>query len=133
MGKVEYSWSKNKDNPIASRIDLMLATKGFSNKVFEILYKWNSLSDHKALLCTFLADLGDRGPVLWKMNSLVLKDPTYCDEIESLIDNFKKQYENMDAHSRWELFKYEVAQKTRSYSKDKAVKRKKSNEKLNKT
>ena len=66
-----------------------------------------------------------RGPGFWKLNTQLLKDNSFCEEIDNLIEQIKVdkcQFE--DKRVYWDWLKYKVREKSIKYSKNLARQRK---------
>ena len=65
--------------------------------------------DHNALKAVFEINSLQCGPGYWKMNSSVLKDQQYLQEVHATIDNTLRQYQDIKSYQLvWEILKINV-------------------------
>ena len=116
--KREFSWMKKNCFPVkASRIDFSLVSKGLDQKVKAVEYVSSIMTDHRAIyMCVELQDM-DRGSGYWKLNSSLLNDREYVQQINNLLDSMT--YEDSDPVLKWESIKRKVKQKSVEIARNK--------------
>ena len=71
------------------------------------------LSDHAFVLLELELETGLRGPGLWKLNTTLLADKYYVDEVNKIIEASEKDIvQNVDSAALdvWEQMKYQIQQ-----------------------
>ena len=111
-----YSWCRNKPRFTGSRIDFVLTTQGLCNIIKAIEYQTAPGTDHKAIMTTLQMSFGTRGPGIWKLNCTLLKNARYLTTISEFLSKKIIEYANLQPQNKWELLKYEVANKSREFS-----------------
>ena len=81
-------------------------------------------SDHKCVTLFMDFDTSTRGPGRWKLNTSILTDKTYNDNIKSLLTKTQDEYKNISKQFVWEICKIKIKEFTISYCKYKQKVRK---------
>ena len=126
-----YSWKK-KAPLIMSRLDYFLIPKYLVNFVNSCELESNSLSDHRLVNLEISWSEVIRGRGFWKMNTLVLIQKDYVEEINKIIDMAHFQYDDLNPGLKWEMLKKDVTEFTIWYCKHRATDRRKHIQWLNK-
>lgn len=101
-----------------SRIDFLISKREMLKLIDTIFYKETVLSDHKVVCIQ--VDMNDvkRGPGIWMLNTEILKDENFKEQIEVLI---KKEQGNLmykdEKRIWWDNLKYDIGKCAREYSK----------------
>ena len=120
VDKKQYTW-RNKSLQIASRIDFMLISKDLKNDVMKTDIRPVLSGDHNAV-SIILKVKGIRiGPGFWKLNSDLLKESEYCENIKEIINNVIKEMKNscISWREAWELCKIRIREYSIHYAKGK--------------
>ena len=119
-----YSWT-HASGTFASRIDMVWAPSCLEQSIRECEYHPSFLSDHQYLLVKFVLD--DRistGPGVWKFNTSLLEDPSYCALVSSFWAFWQSHY-TPEAFSSilewWDQGKFYLREVTRSFSRSKEI------------
>ena len=79
--------------------------------------KENSISDHKAVYATFGTPVFTRGPNYWKLNTKLLLNNEYVDEINRLLDTEKENFlQTKSKKLFWEGLKQKIKQTSIEFS-----------------
>ena len=81
-------------------------------------------SDHKCVTLFMDFDTSTRGPGRWKLNTSILTDKTYNDNIKSLLTKTQDEYKNISKQFVWEICKIKIKEFTIYYCKYKQKVRK---------
>ena len=123
--KSQFTW-RRKNGIERSRIDFWLLEENASPLIYssDIRPVQIKYTDHLGIsLKIKLAS--KRGPNYWKFNNSLLQDQNYLTCITNLINNLNKNKNNDYSHQTlWELYKYEIKERTILFSKDLARQRK---------
>lgn len=101
-----------------SRIDFLISKREMLKLIDTIFYKETVLSDHKVVCIQ--VDMNDvkRGLGIWMLNTEILKDENFKEQIEVLI---KKEQGNLmykdEKRIWWDNLKYDIGKCAREYSK----------------
>ena len=85
----EFTWSRPRPFT-ARRLDFIFIHESLSSNVTLANINFNAFSDHKTITCSFKTDKFQRGKSYWKMNTSVLKDPSYVLYMNTEIEDFLK-------------------------------------------
>ena len=111
--KREFSWMKKGQYPIkASRIDLALVSAGLDQKVAISEYISSIYTDHRALYLVFDLIPFQRGTGYWKLNTSLLQNQHFVQEINTEIDQTIRSLSGKCPTKTWETIKKRI--KTRS-------------------
>ena len=116
-GRVVLSWHRINPQKIGSRLDYFLLSQSLINLTKGIEYLSVENTDHMAVLLKLLGTGSNRGPGIWKLNNQLLSLQTFHDAIKDIIGSTLLSENDLQIEEKWELFKYEVAQKARKISK----------------
>ena len=117
----DYTWSKS--NPfIARRLDYILCNTFANSKITRGEHLLLAGSDHKAVTVTIQMSNFVKGPGIWRFNDSLLKDQTYIDTVNALIDQLQSDLSIKDPILKWELIKAEVKSLTIQFSTQKKPK-----------
>ena len=112
-----FTWTDPANSNHKSRIDYILASNHLCNLTANIQTVPTPVSDHIALTATFDHISKLRGPGYWKLNTNLLKDPTYINLVKTIIAKTKEEYiEILDSRSLWELVKIKIKENSIKYS-----------------
>ena len=120
QGVKRYSYMRKKQ-AIASRIDYALVAQGLQSKIASSFYVPCPITDHSAFFLSINFQEEERGKGYWKMNNSLLEDDQYIEMIQQTLANAVLKYKEHSAIDRWELIKFEAANRSQKWSRDKAV------------
>ena len=112
----EYTWSKS--NPfISRRLDFIFASENLIPQVTESKHIFVSGTDHKMIISNFITDNFKRGKSFWKLNTSLLNDINYLNEMNAHIDNFllNNSYEFENPAEKFEMLKVMIKTETIDY------------------
>ena len=119
-----YTWHRSKKGGFsASRIDMFLISQAYvdCSKCQIEPGKW---SDHSMVILEIkLLDI-IRGPGVWRLNNQLLSDSEYVDKINLMLDTMKQRYPTLEPDEYWLQLKADCAEFSKTYSKEKASKKK---------
>ena len=115
-----YSWFKLKPNKIASRLDYSLISNGLVDNCVDAFYGTGILTDHSAFYLLLELNQNERGRGYWKMNTSHLIKPDFMEMMNSFLDQFLIENENMEIIRKWELLKFDIAVKCKEYAREQA-------------
>ena len=121
-GVRRYSYTRKKPTIAASRIDFALTSQGINSKISSCFYIPCSLTDHSCMFVALAFSKQQRGRGFWKFNNKLLQDVEFVEAMNTPLDTKIKQL-NEDQHdekSAWELLKFQVANFTQEWSREKA-------------
>ena len=114
----EYTWESNGNSNMKSRIDCIFVSKNLVplTKCCDITPA--PVSDYKSVLLKITNQQEKSGPNLWKLNTSVLKETSYCSQIEALFDKVLQDcsYFNLNKRVIWDLYKVKVKEFSLKYS-----------------
>ena len=119
-----YTWSR-KSPFTARRLDYLFTTDAIFDKSLACDIVSMPLSDHRLTEFKFKTTAIKRGPSYWKFNDSLLQDADFICGVNSLINNFVTENDNLDAQTKWDLCKIKIREFCIAFSIDK--KRKKTN------
>ena len=107
---------------LARRLDRFIISNSLQTRVSLCEILPSLLSDHSPLVMTIKTTTGDfrKGANYWKFNKLLLRDPTFTDEMRNKIREKKVELVDMDGQVKLELVKYEIRKYSMFFSKKKA-------------
>ena len=108
-----------------SRLDKFLVSETISNYIqTSNIFHGGVSSDHKCINLKITLEASKKGPGRWKMNTSILQDKSYIENIKILIENVKKEYKDVASQLLWEISKIKIKEYTIAYcSKKQAVKK----------
>ena len=114
----QYTWCRQNPN-VMSRLDYFLISKSMKLLCKSTKIKESVHTDHKLIYLVLLKpNNNQRGPGFWKLNSSLLKDQEYINQISELISEKKQEYNDIDdKRIFWDLLKFDIQTKTISISK----------------
>ena len=115
--KKEYSWFKSGRIQKASRIDFALVSGGLDQQISSCMYIPNIKSDHRALYLLVEISQATRGTGYWKMNTSLLVDKEFVEEMIEEIEKTKASTQNLSPRMQWEQLKTRIKKKTIDFSK----------------
>ena len=121
-----YSWyrSKQASNIIeAARIDYAVIPTGLSDQVHDVFYFTGIMTDHSAFFLGLDLKPTERGPCYWKMNTSLLQDRVYLEQINCLIDRRLELYQTLKPDEKWDMLKADIQMHTKNYTKGKTSER----------
>lgn len=114
----DFTWS-TKFPFIARRLDYMLASDFALNKCYECENISMAHTDHRLIRLKYCISPVERGPSFWKFNDNHLNDPDFVIKMNSLIENYVIETDNMDPQIRWDLCKIKIREFCIAYGKEK--------------
>ena len=123
----QFTWCR-KDRSEATRIDYFLISKEVQKncKSCDIRPLVQKITDHNAVSLKINTERGNKGRGYWKLNSSVLNNDDYVNEINKLINRYEKESINCDDLGiLWDNLKIEVRDASLDYCKRKAKLKKK--------
>ena len=66
------------------------------------------LLDHDMVVAEFSLVSSVRGRGFWKLNTSILTNPKYVDQVNKIIENFNNEEEDVDPSIAWEELKEDV-------------------------
>jgi exonuclease III len=115
----QYTWHRT--NPfIARRLDYIFASDSAFTKVHGCGTLTVPSSDHKGVYCDLQFSSFVKGPSYWKFNNSLLRDKTYIDGINSLIDQTHSE-DNLEPQNKWEFCKLKIRDFSINFSKSKSM------------
>ena len=109
-----------KNPKMASRIDYALVPQGIDSKIASCFYVPCTMTDHSAFFMSIACQKGGRGPGYWKFNDMLIEDPKYVDMLEIHLKNKLNEYSQMGKREKWEMIKFEIANQSQQWSRNKA-------------
>ena len=109
-----YTWE---DKNTKSRIDYWLVSKKCTCDLYSIKSKivitdkiGKRLTDHKALILNIKVGIPKRGPGYWKLNTSLLYDETYCNDIVDIIQHLKTDacLKGVNDSTKWDILKLRI-------------------------
>ena len=127
-----YTWSQ--PNPLVRcRLDYFLTSKNVSNLSIVSKILPAIKTDHSLIEITIKLTGPPRGPGLWKLNTSILQDEKYKEEMKTLITTaWNELAGNDDLAVRFDWLKYKIRQFSIAYSKKRAKSFRKQEEKIGK-
>jgi exonuclease III len=121
-----YTWHSRGRS---SRLDYFFVSDHLLNTITDYKILPGLHSDHSILKITLQSDFTTRGRGYWKFNSILLHDPEYVSNIKKLIEESKKEQNNIeDKGLAWEVVKLKI----RSFSVPYCINKKKKRNKYRK-
>jgi exonuclease III len=122
--KREYTWSQNKPT-VSCRLDMWLIPYEFLQITKFCKITTAILTDHKAVVFNIEGkNFRPRGPGLWKLNTSVLDEEEYKKGIIKLINEHKKDSENIDPRYVWQELKHNIGAFSMTYCQARSKMRK---------
>ena len=118
--KRTYTFRREKPKYVARRIDLLLCEQALTGWMREIKIKPSFKSDHSILECEILIHAIERGRGVWKLNNSVLKEQSYCKQINKIIDETIRIGSNLNPGEKWDMVKLEVIKQSQIYCRKRA-------------
>ena len=118
-----YTWMRAKPKYVASRIDFALVTQGLTASVQNTMYLPGIHTDHMAQYV--LIDLlhHDRGKGYWKLNTTLLKQKDFVQQMNDLIDSKLRESAAMTKVERWMYLKKECSDFAKQFSRNRVKER----------
>lgn len=115
----EFSWSRR--NPfVARRLDYILSTSPLFDKVVHSYLLSVAATDHRACVASLKFTDFTRGPGYYKLNTSLLSDIDYVNQMNELIDTFVPDPED-DHQVVWDMLKIKIKEFSLNYSKEKSL------------
>ena len=103
-----------------SRLDKFLVSETISNYIqTSNIFHGGVSSDHKCINLKITLEASKKGPGRWKMNTSILQDKSYIENIKILIENVKKEYKDVASQLLWEISKIKIKEYTIAYCSNK--------------
>ena len=105
-----------------SRLDYWFISNFYKNKVQKCTIDIGTHSDHSPLTLNILTEKPKRGPGMWKINNILLKDQEYVQRIKDLFKGVEN--ENLELHpsAHWDYLKYKIKMSSIKFSRVKSSK-----------
>ena len=82
-------------------------------------------TDHSMVTIQVALHTNPRGPGFWKLNTSILSETEYINQIKTTIESVKDEYQNdksVNVSLLWEMIKLKVREQTQRYAKTKKAK-----------
>ena len=105
-----------------SRLDKFLVSSNFTNFVQNIKITHSGIkTDHKCVNMKLLFENSKKGPGRWKLNTSILKDEAYVQNIKLLITKVKVECAHLTKQLLWEICKIKIKEYTMGYCAKKQI------------
>ena len=119
----QFSWHQIRLGVLRwSRIDYFLSSAEMNNWVTDCQIKPGLLTNHSLIQIQLQMTNTARGPGIWKMNDLLMENPTFCKQMQERLVLVQEQYNHLDPIRLWEMLKFEIRTLSREFSKGKSHK-----------
>lgn len=125
-----FTWQNKKSK---SRIDYWLCDDTLAPNISNAKIIPAVKTDHKLITLDIIDEFSSWGRGLWKLNTSLLRDKIYVDEVKSIIEQGKIKYKNNNFLNMWDTIKMDIRLFTISYSSRKKKERNKQKSDLTKT
>ena len=115
-----FTWMKNHDRLSWLRIDYFLICEGVSHLCTDCSIIPSIQTDHSMVMIDIQPTECNKGPGIWRLNTQLLNDDEFCENIHNIIRGMLRVYQYMDPIEKWEIIKFEMSRYTREYSCEKA-------------
>jgi exonuclease III len=123
--KREYTYIDPSGSGIMSRIDYIIASTALSARVKAVHTRPAPVPDHKAVFALFHINNGTRGKGYWKLNTNLLHDDKYINDIKYIISETMREYESTLPYKLiWDLCKIKIKEFSVKYGICQSRKRK---------
>lgn len=123
-----YTWYSN-NLRTGSKLDKILIDKRFTGSHTSVIIP-NTLSDHDYVKLTLQTDTTKRISHVWKLNTSILEDTTYTQQINNLIDTIHQRPQVITTPEGWDDLKDTIRHHTQRYTKQKRQNDKEHNDRL---
>ena len=122
--KERYTWFRKKANGelSASRLDYFLVNTGLLSQIDDITISAMTRTDHSMVSLKINNMKYRRGPGIWKMNTTILKDEIYQENICKIIKEVEHS-SGVSKISRWEYCKNRISKYSQEYTREKVKKK----------
>ena len=122
-----YTWQKfiyknGKKTFVGSRLDYFLISGGLVYNIKNTDIQYGYKTDHSMISMELQMSDFVRGPGIWKLNTSILTEKEYLQNIEQLIVATKKKFQHLTGVIFWEILKERIIQMSKEYTKKKARK-----------
>lgn len=100
-----FTWSRANSR---SHIDFFLVNAGLSNSVVSSQILHRTISDHDPVLIDINISHSPRGPGLWKLNTMHLKNTQFLDTIDTELKKVINETNGLGPSERWEAVKNHI-------------------------
>lgn len=114
--KIQFTWHGRKNQK--SRIDMFLINEGMLSNVENVMMSVNTLSDHALLSMSLSLTKQERGPGLWKFNTLHLANMLFIKDIKVEIQNAVASAVDLAPDTTWEFIKMTIISFAKQRSKE---------------
>ena len=115
-----FTWF-SADSLISSRLDRVYLSKHLLDSVIKIETIGTPLSDHVILKTSLnISCQQDRGPGYWKLNTSILDEPFFIEELESFWSYWRSQLVHYSFNEWWDIGKKHIADVCIQYSRSKS-------------
>ena len=129
-----YTWRRQKPE-IHCRLDFFLVSQSLTCNVTNADILAGFKTDHSLVTIKLALHSNPRGPGFWKLNTSLLSEEEYVNQIKTTIKAVQKEYQednSVSAASTWEMIKLKVREQSMVYAKAKKTNLSKEEEKLEK-
>ena len=113
-----YSWMRTKPKYIASRLDYALVSQGVSGFVQNTMYLPGIHTDHLAFYLSVNINSSERGKGYWKFNNQLLKNTSFVQEMNTIIETSISRSVHMDPHDKWCFIKKNMSDFAKDFAKN---------------
>lgn len=122
--KYQYTWKRDQQAQISSRIDYFFVSQGLCNRILDTDILPGYKSDHWRLQTSFNFEDHPRGRGFWKFNTSYLRDKQFLEELNLIVDQYLWAVkENISPAQEWEYLKLEISSFCVEYANRKAKQR----------
>ncbi|RMX56506.1 hypothetical protein pdam_00023897, partial [Pocillopora damicornis] len=121
---LRYTWRRKRPE-IQCRLDFFLVTQSLMCNVKSTNIATGYKTDHSLIEVTIATHSNKRGPSFWKLNTSLLSEIDYINQIRVTIKNIQEEYKNdsfVDDALMWEMIKLKIREQSLKYSTVKKAK-----------
>ena len=118
--KMSFTWSQRKPQ-VFCRLDFWLLSSELHDFAEKIDIIPAIRTDHSAIFINIKNEINDiKGPGYYKLNTSILDDPTYVEQMTSLLKTWSKESEThfSDNRVKWDWVKFKIREFSISFSKE---------------
>ena len=117
----QFTWRRCNPTITQSRLDYFLISDSLQQDISSTEIIPSICSDHSAVTLNFDPAIAHFGPSYWKLNTSLLRDSVYIEELTEKLNQWLELYDHIeDKGLKWDLVKYEIKKFSISFSKLKA-------------
>ena len=121
---LRYTWRRKKPE-IQCRLDFFLVSQSLMCHVTRADIMMGFKTDHSMITISVAMHSNQRGPGYWKMNTSLLSEVNYANQIRTVIKEVNDEYvndENVNPTLLWEMIKLKVREQSIKYAAEKKAK-----------